>query len=647
MPELAPPPVVDAVSLENVPFLWDGQGIDEAKAVALVTETYHAYKSRRLEAENRWSAAERLYHGVVEPRNWEGTDKPRAALAVPIVYDQVETAYPIITEALFDYWPTFFDVIPGPGCHPAEAAQVRDRIGSDLMSPYDDTGVTALTNIKRAVKQAELYGDGVISIEWDSGQQRPIIDWVDLRDIYWSPDIKGPMIDLSPSVIHRKLLTVEEVRNMDGVDGFKVPPSAVLNHLAKMSPVSDVDTATRTQAAARKETVMADLRTDPRHQLIEVLVYTTTDRIIWVLGQQWCALNRENPLGFIPYCKAPCIEVLGRAYNMSMSDMLEGDQKYAQGIRNARLDNLALMISPPRAKVAGAPNTGTKAAGWRPGLVEEITDPKHVEVLRVENATPDALMEEQMIHQGAAKRFGVNEMAQSGVPMPSNANRTATGVMTQGQNVSKRLSTIVKNFEDYLIVPMLYKIKRMIELFAPETFDYTAPNGQTQLGNAETFSKSIRFRMEAASRMVVRDRLAQFLPMISQLFLNEPFLKQLNLQGTTVDTAEFCRFIQDATATSKSYQFFRQMSETEKAAMQQPTPDMLLKAQMQQASDQTRMQMGQMKVQSDMAKIEAEKDAEDNKTAEGSAIKLLELLQGGKGKEKDDNGGKTSSGKGK
>ncbi len=645
MPELTNPTELRDVDLELVDYLWADQTLDDRTAVSLVEKTFNQYESGRQTQEARWCVAERLYHGVVEERVWEGTQKKRASLPVPIVFDQVETAFPIITEALFEYYPTFFDVQATKGSTPKEAAELKEVFSSWLDAPFDESGMTAVPALEKAIRQAEIYGDGAIEISWDVELQRPIIEWVDIRDLYMDPTTPGPLIDWSPAVIRRRFLTVQQLEDMRGSPGVKIPPKSVLNYLSKCRYYTGGDRTRMQQASARKEAMSFDLPTDPRHQPVEVLQYWSKDRMIWVLGRRWAMVNRENPNGFVPICKAPFIEAVGRPWSISVPDVLEGEQKYAQGIRNARLDNLALALHPPRTRAQGAPTSPSKS-GWFPGALDEVAKPEEVVVQKVENFTQDAYREEMVIHQGAAKRLGINEGAQSGVPTPSNANRSATGVNQQAMSVTRRLRTAVKNFEQYLIVPMLYKMQWMAQKFAPETIDIQASDGSAMSVPKTSLLHGVKFQMQAASRMVVRDRLAMFLQPISMLLFNEAVTHQANLQGKTIDFGEWERFFQDATATSKTYQFFRSMSSGEEQKLNQPDPKTQAMMAMKQQDAQTRMQMGQMKAQTEMAKVQATKDSKDNEVAEYSATELVKLLLEALRKN-DDTGEESNSGSGK
>lgn len=620
MPEERAPNQPPEVDLEKAPFFFEGQSIEDATAVKLVKTTFENYESQRKTHEERWRTAENLYFGVVTKRKWEGTEVERASLPVMIAFDQVESAYPILTEALFERTPTFFEVTAPEGVSSAEAARQRDRLVAFLETPYDETGITPMSALYEAIHQLLILGDGVIEITWDAEQQRPIPELVDLKDLYFDLSIPGPLIDLSPAVIRRKLVTVEQLAKLRVDPQMRIPSDEMLNFMSRTRQLASADLLKRENVAAHKEMLqIGDLRTDPRHREIEVLMYWTKDRLIWVLNRVWCALTVKNPYGFIPFVKGPLIIVPGRPYSMSLPDVLEGEQKYAQGIRNARLDNLALMLQKPRWRIQGTPVSPSKLA-WKPGLIDEVPSKDSTGVLDVEMVTQDAYKEEQLIHAQAAKRTGINEMVQSGIPVPSNANRNATGVMQQARAVNQRLRTAVKNIENYLILPMLYKMQAMVARFT---------EGTTPVG----------FKMEAASRMVTKDRLAMFLGPVSQLLFNDAVMRQANIQGKTLDFGEWVRFFQDATGTAKVYDFFRPMNEEEKKAMNQPDPKMMMELRKAMMEAQTRLSMGDKKALVELIKARLEHDAAMTETGEKSARELSKILAGrnsGDGSKKTD-----------
>ena len=72
-----------------------------------------------------------------------------------------------------------------------------------------------------------------------------------------------------------------------------------------------------------------------------------------VLGREWVAFNGPNPYNFIPFAFAPCFTFLSRFYALGYPDVLGDSQRYAEALFNARLNNIALMINPPKVKKSG------------------------------------------------------------------------------------------------------------------------------------------------------------------------------------------------------------------------------------------------------------------------------------------------------
>jgi hypothetical protein len=625
MPEQQVPEQLPLLDMETQPYLY-ARTPQDAEALTLVTQTFGQYEAGRRSHDLRWQTADRLYHGVVDKRYWDEARKSeRASLAVPIVYDQIEAAYPKIMRALFDYAPTWFEVEAQGGTTPAEAVQQRDVLAAYLKSPFDETQLTAVAHLGMSVKQAEKYGDGAVKLSWDHQLKRPILEWVDIRDLYMSPKTPGPCVDWSPAVIERTKVRVEDLADMRGQEGINIPSDEILNYLAKLNPDTVGDQSRRVQAAAtRTESHVNLIETDPSHQDVEVLVYTSRERLIWILGRQWVALNGDNPYGFINYCKAPFTLVEGRPYGIGLPDVLEGDQKYAQGIRNLRLDNVNLALNPPRKQKQGAMTSGRPEV-WRPGMKEIVTSIDESDLYKVDMVTGDALREEMIIHQGASKRTGINEMAQSGMPTPSNANRSATGVSQQGMNVADRLSSAVKNVEDFMIVPMLYKMRAMIKKFAPEQLVINDGTGVQQVQKA-TFDGPVKFTIEAASRMIARERLAMFLGPVSQLLFNDVVAKMAGQQNMTVDFVEWNRFLHDATGTTKAYQFFRPMSMEEKQQSMQPDPNKMLDWQKAQLDSQTRKEIMGVKSETELTTKRMETESAQTDVAERSATEIVKAL---------------------
>ena len=624
MPEIQSPPIPQDADLEKLTQFYENQDPEDFVALKLVRQTIGRYESwRQNNIEPKWAQNERLYHGVVPQRKWKGSNVNRASISSRLIFDQVEAAYPLITEALFDQSPAFFDVVTPE--NPALGADYRDRIYGYLTRQYSPDEASGMAQFKMAIHQALIYNNCAVEVGYDERNKRPYVEWVDIRELYFDPLARGPLADSSASVIRRRLMRIEDLVDLEGVAGVNLPSQEVLNYFAKSYQKLSADETFRQAAQAQKINLdVGELATDPMHQVVEVLQYWTAKRMIWVIGRMWTMINQRNPMGFLPLCIGSPRPMAGRIYGLSLPEVLKDDQTYATGIRCARLDNLALSLNRPRKKVGESP-VGPKEEETWPGKVERVQDLNNFELLEVENVTQTAFTEEALIEQRAARRFGINEMVMSGVPTPSNANRTGMGVSRQAQATGMRLRAPVEAFETYFIVPALYKIHAILR-----KFDSNVP-------------LEAEFRIDAASRMLQRERLAPMIGPISQHVFNPQVMAEAGKAGMAFDFLEWNRFFKDATGTANTYKFFRQASPQEMQMMNQPDPKTVAEMKLKEAELQTRLKMGEMKSQTEVQTTQIETMGRLQETGERSARDILKLLGTPKEKKDESSGGKGSS----
>jgi hypothetical protein len=608
------PPQLDYVSLNEEPVKLSTDTLTNEYALEVVNQTYWAYELFRTQNhDRRWSLQDSLYYGYTPPRVWNGTNVARAAFTYPIVFDQIEAALPVIMNALFGVGPDWFQVESEPGTDPREAQQLHDTLSYALEHPKDELGSTCLTEFKLAIKSLLLYGNGGVSVEWDVVRNRPVVEWVDIRDFYMDPGLSVPSIDESRSVIRRKFMTIDELRQLGKKDSrMSIPNNDILWYMAKNVPQAPAEQTKRIQEALRNiyfSPGFSDYLPMPSDHKVEVLIYYTKDRIIWVLNKQWIAYNGPNPYGFIPFAFAPCYIVPGRFYAQSVGDVQENNQRYIEALMNGHLDEQTLRLHPPRIQKRSSLITPNQQR-WGPGQVFTGENKDDVTLLQPNNPTTDVFSDIQWLSMAAEKRTGINSMGQGGVPTPSNANRTLGGMQMQAGGSSSRLSEIVSNVELYLLVPVLYKLYKLMQFHTRpgQALPATNSQGQYYFVDAGLSQKKIRFRMLAASKMVTRDKLMQIVPMWMQILSQGTLVESLMKTGQTIDFDELFRMLQDATGVAHLYQLVRAMRPDEKQQMQQEQQQ-AQQAQLagKQLDGQTRMNLMQTKVQGDLQKTLLEK----------------------------------------
>jgi hypothetical protein len=205
------------------------------------------------------------------------------------------------------------------------------------------------------------------------------------------------------------------------------------------------------------------------------------------------------------------------------------------------------------------------------------------------------------MEQAAEKTTGVNSMMAGAAPRPSNANRTATGVGSQMQGASVRLSQIVSNIETYMLVPLLYKLYRMLQMHVlpwESVPAVSSENDQKYQVSGLVFRSPMQFKMKSASKLVTREQLSQTVPFYLQTLVNGPVMQGLAQVGKTIDWDELSQMIQDATGTAKLYKVVRNLTPEEQQQMQAEQQQQM-EAEQQKAmqADQTRLQISSEKNQ--------------------------------------------------
>jgi len=614
MPEYGTVPEVEQISLSNEPFKFSTEQLTESYALTQVLQDFYWYERERQSSERRWRLNDALYCAYVEPRYWPNTKLMRSNLGAGIVSEQVEAAYAMLCQALFTQ-PEYFSIESDVGGDP-KAARAQGAYMDYAFNYPQLTQLSAEVEYKNAAKDQLLYGAGILKVEFNSDLKLPYITRKDPRNIYFDPATPGPFIDRSRAVIERTFLTIEELEKFRADKRMYVPSNDILWTLAQGVNKTDGD-----RGKEYKESLhgvmysigASDNSPVPSQKKIELLQYYSKNQIIWILNRKIVMYKDENIYGFIPYVLIPCYVYTGSPYSLSIADMQESNHRYLESLVNARLDQVTLSLFPPRAVPRGFMFT-PQMQTWGPGSMYQMENPDQFNAITPQDTTKDIFQEIGYIQNTADRRTGINSML-SGMPSPSNANRTAQGVNSQLQGSAIRLYPIVDNFENYGIIPSVWKALKISEIHL--TSNDAVPGVLRDQNNpeevqfirisAEAFKQNTRVRCRAASKMLSRDRLTQMYQFVAQNVMNGQVIGMLNQSGQTVDFSELIQMLMDATGVPRRYQIIRPLSDQEKQFMQQQQqaqeqakqPGEMAKAQLEA---QTRLQMGQMKAQGEQQK---------------------------------------------
>ena len=610
MPDARPVPEIQPVDFESSPLRLAQDFLTTQEALTLVKDTFFRIETwRKNNHDVRWTLHDRLYFGVVPQEVWDGTNVAKASLASYMIFSQVENAMPALMEGLFgqDDW---FNVTPEPGATVQEARAIEAHLRYVFNHSRSEYGTTE-EEFESAIRQMLKYGNGGLMLEWDATKARPVIQFVDIRDVYIDIGLNSPAIDNARNVIYRTEMTLDELEAYRSDDRMSIPAKDQLVYMTRNRPSALADQTKRQTEINRNVNFVpgvSDTLPLPADNRIEVLIYYSKSRIIWVLNREWVAFNDENPYGFIPFCFAPCFTVESRFYAQGYADVLEPAQQYTAKLRNARLDWLSLAMNPPRVRKRG-PALPPSKLKIHPGLVDEVAEPKNDVIFHSPTNDPTANTEEEIAHIGidAEKITGSNSVAQ-GVPRPGNVNRTKGGVDSQIAAAASRLALIGRHVERYLMVPLLYKMYRMIQLNTQPgtTLPALGPEDKFFEVGGDAFQAPVKFRMVGPSRMMTQGKLAQVVPFVFQYLANPAIMQPLNKLGYNVDFMELAKMVQDATGVSKHYQVIRPLTPQEQQALAQPDTQQQIEMMKLQGEWQNRKELTQLKGQFDLQDTQLE-----------------------------------------
>jgi len=601
-----PLPVVDIENIEE-------QLAEEIYAKELVCRTFDRYAAHRTNIELRWTISDELLNGVTETRYWKGTQVKRASYPQPIVSDQFRTILPALEQAIFPDSGDSFSIGPamsGSTIPPQFGRMLTNTVKGWLEESPKIGLPSGRREILNALMDAALYKLGCVHVQFNPMLKRPVVEAVNIKDIYLDPKAPSPSAEDNKCIIWRKYLTVKAIKeHRDSKGGFKKISDDEIYGLCSGTPLtSGVTNQNLTASLTRMPVQMGPTVYDPsiEDQEIEVLIYYSEKRIVWILNRTIVFYNEENIYKFFPFCFTPFYPIPHRNYGESIGDILESTQRLSEGLVNNTLDTLHMATLPPRTeKQMSGQAVGDR---WYPGLSIKASSPKDDVIIHdipLGHITPVWDMVQWLQQQGYS-RTGQNPLQQGGIPTPSNANRTASGMNIQMSGGSNRLYAIVKQFEDYMFIPLIKKMLDMcrIHVGVDDEVEGFNENGDITKLKGIAFHIPFKLDVQCASRVISKAELKQILPDLIQYFTQGTLIQQLQQTGRTVDVSEILSAVMDASGLARTYAFVRDMSQQEMQAMQQaqqpkPDPNMVAKIQME---SQARMQETQLKGQIDIQK---------------------------------------------
>lgn len=381
----------------------------------------------------------KLYRSVIDPT--QQAYQGRSNLFVPYVYSTVETVLPRLVSAK----PRV--VVTGRGLQDLDTAKNMEKLIN-----YEWDQMNGKDMVKDWVKQALLYGTGVVKIVWAFDPineiDRPEVYNVDLYDFFVDPNCTTFDFSDAEWVIHRVWKDWKDVKEDPLYD---VPPQAV--------PVTREYNRNQLQ---RWGSVGLSPQPDGTQKMAEVWEYwgkydldedgIPEEVIITVLNQNWIIRMEPNPYAHKrkPFVAFIDTQLPNEFWGIGEIEPIQSLQYELNDIRNQRMDSVNLAVN-QMWLVNKNNDLNEEELIARAGGVVHTDDMNAIRPLTNPVPVNMGSNEEDRVKGDIQQASGVSDYTK-GVEGGSISNSTATGISLIQEAANARFRLKIDNLEDSLKV---------------------------------------------------------------------------------------------------------------------------------------------------------------------------------------------------
>jgi hypothetical protein len=443
-----------------------------------------------------------------------------------------------------------------------------------------------------------VYSDKTISHPW--------IKWCDLRTVLVDPGCRYGDIRRANYVIYRDYVTYTDLDRLRGQQGYDIPSESILRTLFLSNPSSGGDNISMTLPESMRgylqHSVPRNYKTssDPTKSTIEILERWDNEKVIVVLcfnGHNVLIRNEANPYGVIPFYSANWRNIPDSFYGQGIGLLIGSEQLVDQGITNIALDLLAYGLQPTAVRKKGF-NTPTQNVRWKQGGIIDVDEDvdKAFKFLEMPPVPPAAWTFIQQATSDAAAASGANEQVVQGAGGMGNKStgmRSGTGAAAVVAANASRLDGPAGRFVRQVFVPWLYQMDQLNNDLLPtsvikqvlgDTLGDSFRVDHLKLRNAK-----LEFEVLAGTKLGAKKEMAQFLPIMLQIFNNPTFTSDLAQAGYIFDPVAIFKSFTDAAGWKFSQSFLKKMTPEQMATAKSNTKAALMQMQLQ-AKNQSQQQ---------------------------------------------------------
>lgn len=327
---------------------------------------------------------------------------------------------------------------------------------------------------------------------------------------------------------------------------------------------------------------------DPLERPIQMLERWDSERVMTVLcpdgGDRGILIrNEEHSLPFIPFFSANFWNIPNAGLGLGVGRLAGSDQRIEKGLTDATLDILSYAINQMFLRDRGA-NAPTQQIRQRlGGIIDVDTKPgqKVTDVfaaLEIPKVPPEVFAVLKAAADDAESTTGADSaFTQGNLPgRGSSAARTATGaggiIAANAAKIQGPVGHFVKGIllpfielTDYLVKAKMSprKIREILGEELGDAFELDANN---------FYESQDRFDCLAGAHLAAKKAMAQALPLMVQIFENQPLIQQLNAIGWVVDVRQLLEMFMEVSEWKNARELIRPMTPQEQQKYQANNP---------------------------------------------------------------------------
>lgn len=597
----------------------------------------------------RLETADDLIRGYVRVRPWPNSDKARSALSVPVCLEAIEKLMPVIYLSLWGSGKDPYQVTAKGNTSPAaaEANQNLLRWAVKVSNYKEGSRLTLKTILSYGfgcgfdgweideIEQRKYIKDDTGKISRDKTLpaktiQKPTYENGNLRNIIFDPGCPNQDPNSGRWIAKRIQITAYDLDDMRDDDTYKNIPTreelakilAGKQEIAKDSMQPLKPNQTREYQAQDDKLPISK---DPLMGPLELVEYRTRQRVITVLQRLIVIRNEDNKTGKLGVHGCAFIDVLNSMFGFGVPALLNGEQRFQQGVLNTSVDGLALVLNPSFQMVKGLASSGQNIV-IAPGKVTTVET--KLEPLVVQDVQQTALAAMEASQQRAYRRIG----AEGGTQMPTQALRTGSGVQAFQGDITQRLQYFIEQFLELVFIPVLETfLIHCHENLQSEEIDQilSREDGKAYAGNVlDVYNADYDIEIIGGTKLTAKQAALQLAPIFMQFLANEAVQDSLQVQGTKFDYAQWTEDLFELSGLGTESQYFHPLTAEDLQRMQQ-------KNQAMQAAMGKVLQTG-VKHQADLDSIDQKAAAQGQLAVLKSVVKRdetagLAALEGGTG----------------